>query len=99
MFTDAHCCINEDQKDNFVCNEYRDAILFLISNLTRGICKNKLPFILNNIFTKKIHLSNVLHTCFTKEKPKNMPISYEKLYLKISHFFFLKTLSSNKYAV
>jgi hypothetical protein len=49
----THCCINEDQKDNFVCNEYRDAILLLISNLTSGICKNKLPSILNNIFTKK----------------------------------------------
>jgi hypothetical protein len=72
---------------------------FFISNLTIGIWKNKLPSILNNIFTKKIHLCNVLHTFFTREKPKNMLISYEKLYIKISHFFFLKTLSSNKYAV
>ncbi len=52
----THCCINEDQKDNFVCNEYRDAILFLISNLTRGICENKLPSILNNVFTKKKYI-------------------------------------------
>ncbi len=84
---DTHCCINADQKDNFVCNKYRDATLLLISNLTSGICKNKLPSILNNIFTKKIHLSKVLHTFFPKEKPKNMLLSYEKLYIKISHFF------------
>jgi hypothetical protein len=54
---------------------------------------------MNNIFTKKIHLSYVLHTLLTKEKPKNMLISLEKLYIQISHFFFLKILSSNKYAV
>jgi hypothetical protein len=78
-FGNAHCSINEDQKDKmlvFVMNlEMQFCFLYQI---LQEIGKNKPSSILNNVFTKKIHFSNFLPTFLTKEKPKNMFIFYKK---------------------